>query len=1207
MAKGVFSATRFAGGISDFDKEESPQDSHGFLFGLNHRKNPRYLTLLPKALKESGTVITGLPKWASTPGGGVDTNTYIYDEVGNLYKRTSAGVYSFLRTVPNSHGNGLGYFGDDDYLYYTSDTTIGRYGPLSVGTPQFSDDFLAAQGGVPQNTNSLSLVAASSQYASRADTASLSITGNLAIEAQIAPTTLPASGSSQVLVSKWDESGVLRSYKFEITGVSGYFGDGADGPLTISSDTTEAPIDSACTGTSGAYTLSATNASFAIDQIIFIHQSRGTGAGSWQRNKIISYTAGTITLESPLNTNYVSGAQVRVLKRYTTVAINSGKTYTAKAWDGTVGGILGFVAQSTITVTGSITASGKGFRGATSENYAGEGTAGASANTGTNNGNGGAAGNPSTSGDTYSASGGGAGGNGTVGADGNDGNGNPAKGIGGTASGSSDLTSMTFGGGSGAGGSESGNYVAGANGGGIIFLTGTDITVSGSIISGGNNGLNSTGADSGGSGGGAGGSILLKAQTATLGSSLITAPGGTGGNGGVGQTGTNGKGGTGSVGRIHIDYLTSYTGTTSPTIDATQDNNLVTNTTYQLRLHVSSTGSNEEILSKNVSVTTSSWQHVAVSWKASTSTATFFLNAISQGTSVGSLTAIHDNASTFQIGMSKNGAGSAANFYNGLIDEVRLWNVEKTADDLLYGLNTQIATNSTGLAGYWKLNGDYTDATSNANNLTSSGSPSFSSNVPFPSPSTRLDIDQEATTAGNTYTTPTSISEASTARLTFTPTKDPQKSIVVLIAAKGTGDWTLTVHDEQNRSIASKMVTNANLNTGYYEFVFASVWRPKPGVVYHFHVTSTVADGTVTTLTASDLETVSYRTYFQFLVEDTGYHPITEMLTFLCIGNEKYIGTLEAGDWNPNAISLSSGYKVRCFGYWQEYLVAGTWKGTTVKEYDQGRLYFWDGIDTRYNFNIDVPDGAVNAIVGSRGALYVLAGYQGQLLKYVGGTEAQPLIRMPRISESEYAEIYPQALTMWRNNLRIAMAGASDSTTLIKSVYTYGRPTNRYIESLSADYPISTGNYGTTVNISLLHVVNSTLLVGWQDGLSYGIDAVSASNPPQSYGTLESLIQDNNAVYKQKSAVTLQATFKPLLSGESIVIKYDPDRSGTWISSAPVTTVGATQVSAVLTGLRWQEIQYAVDLYTSGSTSPTLLGLTLEIDDQSDERRLGKI
>ena len=71
----------------------------------------------------------------------------------------------------------------------------------------------------------------------------------------------------------------------------------------------------------------------------------------------------------------------------------------------------------------------------------------------------------------------------------------------------------------------------------------------------------------GGGGGGAGGSALIKAQTVAFGSALVTAAAGTGG-------GTQSGGGNGSVGRIHLDYLTSYTGTTNPTLDARLDTSL---------------------------------------------------------------------------------------------------------------------------------------------------------------------------------------------------------------------------------------------------------------------------------------------------------------------------------------------------------------------------------------------------------------------------------------------------------------------------------------------------------------------------------------------------------------------------------------------------------------------------------------------------------
>ncbi len=332
MAKSdVRSQSRFVNGISDFQKEGAP-DTYYFGRSIDHRTDPRGITLLPRTLKESGTVVTDLIKWFENVSGVV----YSYGDAGNIYKRTAASVWSLLRSVSISNGNGLGYFAEDDYLYYTRDKLIGRYGPIA-GTARFDDDFLGSQGGVPLNTASIQLLSASSQYASRADTASLSITGNIALEAELKPTTLPAAAASMTLVSKWDESGATRSYKFDIYGVSAYFGDGSDGALTISVDTTDTPIDSACTGTTATTALSATNASFAAGQIVLIHQSQGTGAGTWQRNKIASYTAGTITLESALNATYGTGAQVLVLKQYTNVTVTSGKTWTAKDWNGTVG------------------------------------------------------------------------------------------------------------------------------------------------------------------------------------------------------------------------------------------------------------------------------------------------------------------------------------------------------------------------------------------------------------------------------------------------------------------------------------------------------------------------------------------------------------------------------------------------------------------------------------------------------------------------------------------------------------------------------------------------------------------------------------------------------------------------------------------------------------------------------------------------------
>lgn len=353
------------------------------------------------------------------------------------------------------------------------------------------------------------------------------------------------------------------------------YGNGSDGAYSSSGSATDAPVDSSCSGTVDTTSLSATNASFANGKPILIHQSRGTGAGSWELNQIASYTSGTITTVSPLKNTYTdsgaSQAQVIQLKQYSSFTQNSGHTLTAKAWDGNVGGIIAFLAKGTVIVNGAITAAGKGYvsGGGTSiggQAAQGEGSAGAGGNSTAANGSGGGGG----LGDAGNRGpGGGGGGNGGAGEAGMESNGN-AGGTGGSSVGTAGLTTMLMGGhgGGGARGSGvSGSPGTGANGGGIVAIFGKEITVTGSVVANGNNGGGAS-VDGGGGGGGAGGSVLLKAVTATLGSSLVTAAGGSR------DTGGSAYGGAGGTGRIHLDYLVSYTGTTTPTIDVTQDYSL---------------------------------------------------------------------------------------------------------------------------------------------------------------------------------------------------------------------------------------------------------------------------------------------------------------------------------------------------------------------------------------------------------------------------------------------------------------------------------------------------------------------------------------------------------------------------------------------------------------------------------------------------------
>lgn len=1198
------------GGISTISKKLGPPNSVAWERSINFRSDPGQQTTYAAAKKISGSIVTDLPMFGDVASG----TLYMHGNTGNIYKVDASDTVTKDYTVPNSSGNGIVYFGETNQLYIPTNTSITR---KDIATGNYYNNFLETSGGAPTNTNALSLVAASSQSATRADTASLSITGNMTLEAYLKPTSLPTGTNKMTIISKWDEttSAGKLSYKLDIIATAASFGDGSDGSLTISVDTTDSPIDSACTGTANTYTLSATNASFAAGQVVLIHQSQGTNAGQYEINTIQSYTAGTITLTNKLAGTYTTGAQVLVMKQYTDVTINSGKTWTAKAWNGTTGGILTFLADGTITIAGTISASLCGFRGGAGVDQQqigkqGEGTSGPGGTQSTaTNGNGGGGGYGQ--GGTTGTSGGGGGGNSSSGGNGSA-NSGVAQGTGGIASGSSDLTTMVFGGGGGSGGTNnnSGTTLApGGNGGGIIFLNGTTFTMSGSgfIVSNGADGLEGETGSQAGSGGGAGGSILIKAQTATLGNGQIIASGGAGGPGNH----SNG-GGSGSSGRIDLNYYTSYTGTTTPTLNAIQDSSLAVSNGNSLRLYISDDGAAYETYDQDISDFTGTYKFYSVSWQASTSTANFYENAQLIGTKTGSKTSINDNTSIFGIGCYENSSGTKTGFYDGLIDDVRVWSDVRTAQEIAAYYQQILAGTEDHLVAYYKFDGDVTDSqTSGLNNLTANNSPTYSTDVAFFGVTTRGDEDVFANHTGQSYTLKTALSETSTDKIPFTPTKEPFKSLALDVGATGSGNWTVTVHDELNVEVATMTVAHADMATGIYEFKFANSERIVLNASYHIHVYDTTGDGTLVTGTASDASTAWLKTYFQILVNDQ-YHMAVQFQNFVCIANERYLATLQAGNvYNPARLIFPSGYRMRSLAFWQQYIVIGMWFGTSITDTDTGKLFFWDGESDTYVDSLDIPQGGINAMLGTQGGLLISAGYKGAMLEYTGypssfrytaRTAANIAFRMPNVSQGDTVEIAPGALAMWNGMNRIGASLNLTSSTFHQGIYSYGQYTDQDPMSVGFDNPLSIGDTtSTSVKIGCLKTRDAKLYAGWQNGISYGIDVVDESNDPYPTATIEFLITDLGSVAAENYPLVFRSDFEALTSGQSVTLKYKANRESAWHTLGTQSTAGATYIRGRI-NQRVNEIQFATDIVNT-TDSVVLLQHTLESENASDERQ----
>ena len=169
------------------------------------------------------------------------------------------------------------------------------------------------------------------------------------------------------------------------------------------------------------------------------------------------------------------------------------------------------------------------------------------------------------------------------------------------------------------------------------------------------------------------------------------------------------------------------------------------------------------------------WYHIALTCDVSQPSATTFelyLNTTSQGNGTSILSAnpsaISDNTTAFCVGCGLNN-GVPLRFFDGLIDDIRVWNDIRTSSEISANYQRELAGNEANLQGYWKLNNNYLDQTTNDNDLTPSGTPVFSTDVPF-ADSTTTSTSTTSTSSSTTTTTSSSTSTSTSTTGTNTST-----------------------------------------------------------------------------------------------------------------------------------------------------------------------------------------------------------------------------------------------------------------------------------------------------------------------------------------------------------------------------------------------------------------------------------------------------
>lgn len=480
-----------------------------------------------------------------------------------------------------------------------------------------------------------------------------------------------------------------------------------------------------------------------------------------------------------------------------------------------------------------------------------------------------------------------------------------------------------------------------------------------------------------------------------------------------------------------------------------------------------------------------------------------------------------------------------------------------------------------------------------------------------------------------TYTTPTTLIESQ--RRSFTSDIEPLYQLGVKVVDPGTGDWTLTLHDDADNVLGTVTIANADVKSNSINyFTFTEAIRIQRGnngagsaLTYHFHVKSTVADGTLATTTANNLSDCDLELWANALVDtDNGLHPVMSFTNFTLIGNGRYVAVYEplqdsptTADFNRHRITLPPGFNVTSFGQKNLMCVIGAEKRSASGEFQEGALFFWDGTAETYNDWWLVPEGSPESLFSHKNIVYFIAG--GSLYRMRGGDEPIKIITF-RNSDSEYSGItdithnYPNMMTVRRGILLTGYPSESTNQSIRHGVYSLGAISREYPESFGFSYTISSGtehnNGSNNLKMGMVKNYGDTLFISWRDDSAnpqqYSVDIVDNLSAPAATAEIETLEYNDSRPYVDKKAGHIICTFKELPADTTVTIKYKINGAADWSYGETITSGTAVRSVIGVGGTKFKTIIFGIDITCAGTDTPEIESLYLFVDKNKNERPL---
>lgn len=320
-------------------------------------------------------------------------------------------------------------------------------------------------------------------------------------------------------------------------------------------------------------------------------------------------------------------------------------------------------------------------------------------------------------------------------------------------------------------------------------------------------------------------------------------------------------------------------------------------------------------------------------------------------------------------------------------------------------------------------------------------------------------------------------------------------------------------------------------------------------------------DGTGTGITAAN-----WTLGWQAIDSDVLWHPMMTSRNDnkLYGGAGKYVYSLDENTgqtfapgnsatytWTAQAVDLPPSYRIKAIEELGNNLMLGTWQGTNIYDIRIANIFPWDRSSSTFGQPIVIDDFGVHAMKNIGNSLVVLAGLNGTIFR-CDGVNAYIIGQLPQdLRGGKYLEWYPGSICSYKN--KVFFGVGQGGTTAIAGMGIYSLQQTGKGNILNFEHTVSTLSDGSTNPLkvsALLPVSRDTLLAGWRDNTTYGIDLTTATSYAYTTdysGYFDSLIYVVGTLDNPKNFTEMEFVLaKKLATGEGIKIQYRNNLTDSW-------------------------------------------------------------